>query len=143
MGLKPRQKSGFKAFIGSYPITPATGSSKNWLPQGLGVKSFQARMRSPEFVPHLAQASQQFGVTSTSGPGMALKSEAIDCSNDRIPVVIINVQRGGPHRSANKTEQLIFAGSLCRNGNACVLCIQHSSDCFHFAFEAARIAWNI
>ena len=84
-------------------------------------------------------------VTSTSGPGLALKSEAIGLAvMAELPVVIVNVQRGGPSTGLpTKTEQSDLLQALYgRNGECPVVVIAAStpSNCFHFAFEAARIA---
>ena len=84
-------------------------------------------------------------MTSTSGPGLALKSEAIGLAvMTELPVVIVDVQRGGPSTGLpTKTEQADLMQALYgRNGESPVVVIAAStpSDCFHYAFEAARIA---
>jgi len=92
-----------------------------------------------------ASFAGRLGVTSTSGPGLALKSEAIGLAvMAELPVVIVNVQRGGPSTGLpTKTEQSDLMQALYgRNGECPVVVIASStpSDCFHFAFESARIA---
>jgi 2-oxoglutarate ferredoxin oxidoreductase subunit alpha len=126
------EKSGLELFIGSYPITPATGILEELAARkDLGVKSFQAE--------------DEIAGICTSGPGLALKSEAIGLAvMAELPIVIVNVQRGGPSTGLpTKTEQADLMQALYgRNGECPVVVIASStpSDCFHFAFEAARIA---
>jgi 2-oxoglutarate/2-oxoacid ferredoxin oxidoreductase subunit alpha len=141
------EKAGLDLYIGSYPITPATGILEELAARkDLGVKSFQAEDEiagictaiGASFAGHLA-------VTSTSGPGLALKSEAIGLAvMTELPIVIVNVQRGGPSTGLpTKTEQADLMQVLFgRNGESPVVVIAAStpSDCFHFAFESARIA---
>jgi 2-oxoglutarate ferredoxin oxidoreductase subunit alpha len=141
------ERAGLDLYIGSYPITPATGILEELAARkDLGVKSFQAEDEiagictaiGASFAGHLA-------VTSTSGPGLALKSEAIGLAvMTELPIVIVNVQRGGPSTGLpTKTEQADLMQVLFgRNGESPVVVIAAStpSDCFHFAFESARIA---
>ena len=141
------EKAGLKLFIGSYPITPATGILEELAARkDLGVKSFQAEDEIAGICTALgASFAGHLAVTSTSGPGLALKSEAIGLAvMAELPVVIVNVQRGGPSTGLpTKTEQADLMQALYgRNGECPVVVIASStpSDCFHFAFEAARIA---
>ena len=141
------EKAGLKLFIGSYPITPATGILEELAARkDLGVKSFQAEDEIAGICTALgASFAGHMAVTSTSGPGLALKSEAIGLAvMAELPVVIVNVQRGGPSTGLpTKTEQADLMQALYgRNGECPVVVIASStpSDCFHFAFEAARIA---
>jgi 2-oxoglutarate ferredoxin oxidoreductase subunit alpha len=141
------EKAGLELFIGSYPITPATGILEELAARkDLGVKSFQAEDEIAGICTALgASFAGLLAVTSTSGPGLALKSEAIGLAvMTELPVVIVNVQRGGPSTGLpTKTEQADLLQALYgRNGECPVVVIASStpSDCFHFAFEAARIA---
>ena len=141
------EKAGLDLFIGSYPITPATGILEELAARkDLGVKSFQAEDEIAGICTSLgASFAGHLAVTSTSGPGLALKSEAIGLAvMAELPIVIINVQRGGPSTGLpTKTEQTDLMQALYgRNGECPVVVIASStpSDCFHFAFEAARIA---
>ena len=141
------EKAGLELFIGSYPITPATGILEELAARkDLGVKSFQAEDEIAGICTSLgASFAGDLAVTSTSGPGLALKSEAIGLAvMAELPIVIVNVQRGGPSTGLpTKTEQADLMQALYgRNGECPVVVIASStpSDCFHFAFEAARIA---
>ncbi len=141
------EKAGLGLFIGSYPITPATTILEELAARkDLGVKSFQAEDEIAGICSALgASFSGNLAVTSTSGPGLALKSEAIGLAvMAELPIVIINVQRGGPSTGLpTKTEQADLMQALYgRNGECPVVVIAAStpSDCFHYAFEAARIA---
>ena len=141
------EKAGLQVFIGSYPITPATGILEELAARkDLGVKSFQAEDEIAGICTSLgASFAGLLAVTSTSGPGLALKSEAIGLAvMAELPIVIVNVQRGGPSTGLpTKTEQADLMQALYgRNGECPVVVIASStpSNCFHFAFEAARIA---
>jgi 2-oxoglutarate ferredoxin oxidoreductase subunit alpha len=141
------EKAGLKLFIGSYPITPATGILEELATRkDLGVISFQAEDEIAGICTSLgASFTGKLAITSTSGPGLALKSEAIGLAvMAELPLVIVNVQRGGPSTGLpTKTEQSDLMQALYgRNGECPVVVIASStpSDCFHFAFEAARIA---
>jgi len=141
------EKAGLKLFIGSYPITPATGILEELAARkDLGVKSFQAEDEIAGICTALgASFAGNLAITSTSGPGLALKSEAIGLAvMAELPVVVVNVQRGGPSTGLpTKTEQGDLMQALYgRNGECPVVVIAAStpSDCFHYAFEAARIA---
>jgi 2-oxoglutarate ferredoxin oxidoreductase subunit alpha len=141
------EKAGLKLFIGSYPITPATGILEELAARkDLGVISFQAEDEIAGICTALgASFAGRLAVTSTSGPGLALKSEAIGLAvMAELPVVIVDVQRAGPSTGLpTKTEQSDLMQALYgRNGESPVVVIAAStpSDCFHFAYEAARIA---
>jgi 2-oxoglutarate ferredoxin oxidoreductase subunit alpha len=141
------EKAGLNIFIGSYPITPATGILEELAARkDLGVISFQAEDEIAGICTALgASFAGKLAITSTSGPGLALKSEAIGLAvMAELPIVIVNVQRGGPSTGLpTKTEQADLMQALYgRNGECPVVVIAAStpSDCFHFAFESARIA---
>ncbi len=141
------EKAGLKLFIGSYPITPATGILEELAARkDLGVKSFQAEDEIAGICTALgASFAGYLAVTSTSGPGLALKSEAIGLAvMAELPIVVVNVQRGGPSTGLpTKTEQADLMQALYgRNGESPVVVMAASSpsDCFYFAFQAARIA---
>lgn len=141
------QKSGLNLFLGSYPITPASdilhelSRYKNF-----GVKTFQAEDEIAGISSAIgASYGGALGVTTTSGPGMALKTEAIGLAFMlEIPVVICNVQRGGPSTGLpTKTEQSdLLQAYYGRNGESPlpIVAARTPSDCFYAAFEAARIA---
>ena len=140
------EKAGLELFIGSYPITPATGILEELAARkDLGVKSFQAEDEIAGICTSLgASFAGDLAITSTSGPGLALKSEAIGLAvMAELPIVIVNVQRGGPSTGLpTKTEQSDLMQALYgRNGECPVVVIATStpSDCFHYAFEAAKI----
>jgi 2-oxoglutarate ferredoxin oxidoreductase subunit alpha len=141
------EKSGLSLFIGSYPITPATGILEELAAhKDLGIKSFQAEDEIAGICTALgASFAGYLGVTSTSGPGLALKSEAIGLAvMAELPLVIIDVQRSGPSTGLpTKTEQAdLLQAMYGRNGESPVVVMAAStpSDCFQYAFEAARIA---
>jgi 2-oxoglutarate/2-oxoacid ferredoxin oxidoreductase subunit alpha len=141
------EKSGLNLFIGSYPITPATGILEELAAhKDLGVKSFQAEDEIAGICTALgASFAGHLAVTSTSGPGLALKSEAIGLAvMSELPIVIIDVQRSGPSTGLpTKTEQSDLMQAIYgRNGECPVVVMAAStpSDCFTFAFEAAKIA---
>jgi 2-oxoglutarate ferredoxin oxidoreductase subunit alpha len=145
--LAAGEKAGLDIFIGSYPITPATGILEEMAARkDLGVKSFQAEDEIAGICTSLgASFAGHLAVTTTSGPGLALKSEAIGLAvMAELPIVIVDVQRGGPSTGLpTKTEQSDLMQALYgRNGESPVVVIASSTppDCFHFAFEAARIA---
>ncbi|MFA5806075.1 MAG: 2-oxoacid:acceptor oxidoreductase subunit alpha [Melioribacteraceae bacterium] len=140
-------KSGLPLFLGSYPITPATeilqylAGYKNF-----GVKTFQAEDEIAGITAAIGAAfSGSLAITTTSGPGVALKTEAIGLGvMTELPLVIINVQRGGPSTGLpTKTEQAdLLQAMYSRNGEAPipVLAAATPSDCFYMAIEASRIA---
>jgi len=141
------EKAGLNLFIGSYPITPATGILEELAARkDLGVKSFQAEDEIAGICTALgASFAGNLAITSTSGPGLALKSEAIGLAvMAELPVVVINVQRGGPSTGLpTKTEQADLMQALYgRNGECPVVVLAASTpaNCFQFAYEAAKIA---
>ena len=141
------KKSGLQLFYGSYPITPASdilhflSRYKNF-----GVKTFQAEDEIAAMTSVIGAAfGGALGITASSGPGIALKTEAIGLGIIlELPMVIINVQRGGPSTGLpTKTEQSdLFQAILGRNGEAPIPVVSgHSpSSNFFAAFEACRIA---
>ena len=145
--LAASEKSGLDIFIGSYPITPATAILEELAKRkDMGVKSFQAEDEIAGICTTIgASFAGLMGVTTTSGPGLALKSEALGLAvMTELPLVVVNVQRGGPSTGLpTKTEQSDLMQALYgRNGESPVVVVAASTpaDCFDFAFEAARIA---
>ena len=145
--LAAGEKAGLKVFIGSYPITPATGILEELaLRKDLGVKSFQAEDEIAGICTALgASFAGMLAVTTTSGPGLALKSEAIGLGvMAELPIVIVDVQRGGPSTGLpTKPEQADLLQALFgRNGESPVIVFAAStpSNCFYYAFQAARLA---
>jgi 2-oxoglutarate ferredoxin oxidoreductase subunit alpha len=145
--LAAAEKAGLKFFIGSYPITPASGILEELAARkDLGVKSFQAEDEIASICAALgASFAGYLAATSTSGPGLALMSEAIGLAvMAELPVVIVDVQRGGPSTGLpTKTEQSDLLQALYgRNGESPVVVIAASApaNCFNYAFTAAKIA---
>lgn len=141
------EKSGRPLFLGSYPITPATDILHELAKRkDLGVKACQMEDEIAGICSAIgASYAGNLGVTSTSGPGLALKSEAIGLAViAELPLVIIDVQRGGPSTGLpTKTEQTDLLQALYgRNGESpvCVVAPTTPTDCFTMSFEAARIA---
>ncbi len=141
------EKSGRPLFLGSYPITPATDILHELAKRkDLGVKACQMEDEIAGVCSAIgASYAGHLAVTSTSGPGLALKSEAIGLAvMAELPLVVIDVQRGGPSTGLpTKTEQTDLMQALYgRNGESpiCVLSAVSPTDCFDMAFEAARIA---
>lgn len=140
-------KSGLTVFLGTYPITPASDIlhelSKH---KNFGVKTFQAEDEIAGITAAIgASYGGHLGVTTTSGPGMALKGEAMGLAMMlEIPLLIIDVQRGGPSTGLpTKTEQSdLLQAYYGRNGEAPMPVISAStpSDCFEAVYEAVRIA---
>ncbi len=148
MGLiAASEKSGLPLFLGSYPITPATdilhelSKYKNF-----GIRTFQAEDEIAGIASAIgASYGGAIGLTTTSGPGMALKTEAMGLAMMlELPLVIVNIQRGGPSTGLpTKTEQSdLLQAYYGRNGEAPipVLAAATPSDCFFMAYEAIRIA---
>jgi len=141
------QKAGLELFLGSYPITPATEILQELSARkDLGVKVFQAEDEIAGICTAIgASFAGDLAVTSTSGPGLALKGEAIGLAIiAELPLVIVNVQRGGPSTGLpTKTEQSDLMQALYgRNGESpCVVMAASSPiNCFEYAFYAAKIA---
>ncbi|MGE5679325.1 MAG: 2-oxoacid:acceptor oxidoreductase subunit alpha [Bacillota bacterium] len=140
-------KTGLPLFLGSYPITPASdilhelSKFKNY-----GVKTFQAEDEIAGITTAIgASFAGSLALTTTSGPGLALKTEAVGLAvMTELPLVIVNVQRGGPSTGLpTKTEQADLLQAIYgRNGEAPVpvLAASTPSDCFYMALEASRIA---
>jgi len=141
------QKSGLQLFLGSYPITPASDIlhelSKH---KAFKVKTFQAEDEIAAITSAIgASYGGLLGVTTTSGPGMALKTEAMGLAVMlEIPLIIIDIQRGGPSTGLpTKTEQSdLLQAYYGRNGECPMPVISAStpSDCFNAVYEAVRIS---
>src|SRR4029079_5026769 len=140
-------QSGLNLFLGSYPITPASDIlhelSKH---KSFGVTTFQAEDEIAGIGAAIgASFSGSLGVTTTSGPGISLKSESIGLAvMTELPLLVVNVQRGGPSTGLpTKTEQSdLLQAMFGRNGESPVPIVapQSPGDCFDAALEAARIA---
>jgi 2-oxoglutarate/2-oxoacid ferredoxin oxidoreductase subunit alpha len=141
------QKSGLQIFLGTYPITPASDIlhelSRH---KAFGIRTFQAEDEIAGITAAIgASYGGSLGITTTSGPGMALKGEAMGLAVMlEIPLLIINIQRGGPSTGLpTKTEQSdLMQAYYGRNGESPMPIISAStpSDCFNAAYEAVRIA---
>jgi 2-oxoglutarate ferredoxin oxidoreductase subunit alpha len=141
------QKSGLPLFLGSYPITPASDIlhelSRH---KSFGVRTFQAEDEIAAITSAIGAAyGGSLGVTTTSGPGMALKAEAMGLAvMMEIPLLICDIQRGGPSTGLpTKTEQSdLLQAYYGRNGECPMPVISAStpSDCFDAVYEAVRIA---
>ena len=141
------EKSGRPLFLGSYPITPATDILHELAKRkDLGVKAVQMEDEIAGVCSAIGAAfAGNLAVTSTSGPGLALKSEGIGLAViAELPLVIIDVQRGGPSTGLpTKTEQTDLMQALYgRNGESPIVVVAPATptDCFTMAFEASRIA---
>lgn len=141
------EKSGLPLFQGSYPITPATDILHELSKyKASGVKTFQAEDEIAAICAAIgASYAGNLAITTTSGPGMALKSEAIGLATIfEIPLVIVDVQRGGPSTGLpTKTEQAdLLMAMYGRHGESSIPVIAacSPSDCFTMAYEASRIA---
>lgn len=141
------KKANMELFLGSYPITPASDILHELsLYKSHGVKTFQAEDEIAGITSAIgASFGGALGITTTSGPGVALKSEAMGLAvMVELPLVICNVQRGGPSTGLpTKTEQADLLQALYgRNGEAPmpVIAAATPSDCFDATFEACRIA---
>ncbi len=140
-------RSGLPLFLGSYPITPASeilqylSKYKNF-----NVRTFQAEDEIAGITSAIGAAfAGNLAITTTSGPGLALKTEAVGLAvMTELPLVIVDVQRGGPSTGLpTKTEQADLLQALYgRNGEAPVGVVAAAtpSDCFHMAIEASRLA---
>ncbi|TFV49502.1 2-oxoacid:acceptor oxidoreductase subunit alpha [Blastococcus sp. TF02A-35] len=141
------QRSGLPIFLGAYPITPASDilheMSRH---KAFGVRTFQAEDEIAGIAAAIgASFGGALGITTTSGPGVSLKSEAMGLAvMTELPLVIVDVQRGGPSTGLpTKTEQSdLLQAMFGRNGEAPIPVIAPRSpgDCFDAAIEAARIA---
>ncbi|NND06248.1 MAG: 2-oxoacid:acceptor oxidoreductase subunit alpha [Saprospiraceae bacterium] len=148
MGLvTASQKSGLPLFYGSYPITPASDILHGLAAyKHFGVKTFQAEDEIAAVCSAIGAAyGGNLGVTGTSGPGLALKGEALGLAMIlELPLIICNIQRGGPSTGLpTKTEQSdLLQAMYGRNGESPVPVLAACSpgDCFETAIEACRIA---
>jgi len=141
------EKSGLEVFLGAYPITPASDILHDLSKyKSFGVKTYQAEDEIAAIAAAIgASYGGSLGVTCTSGPGMALKTEAMGLAVMlEIPLVIINIQRGGPSTGLpTKTEQSdLLQAYYGRNGECPMPVIASStpSDCFDAVYEAVRIS---
>lgn len=139
--------SGLPLYLGSYPITPASDIlhelSKH---KAFNVHTFQAE---DEIAAICAAIGASFGgalaITTSSGPGIALKGEAIGLATMlELPIVVVNIQRGGPSTGLpTKTEQADLLQAMYGRNGECptvVICTRQPNDCFDVAIEASRIA---
>ncbi len=145
--LDAAEKSGLELFLGSYPITPATDILHELVKhKHFGVKAFQAEDEIAGITSAIgASFAGDLAITTTSGPGLALKGEAIGLAMMiELPLVVVNVQRGGPSTGLpTKTEQSDLLQALYgRNGESPVIVIAASTpaNCFDYAYEAAKLA---
>jgi len=141
------QKSGLQLFLGSYPITPASDILHDLAKyKNFGIKTFQAEDEIAAITSAIGAAyGGSLGVTTSSGPGIALKAEAMGLAVMlEIPLIVINIQRGGPSTGLpTKTEQSdLLQAYYGRNGECPMPVISAStpSDCFHAVYEAVRIS---
>ena len=141
------EKSGSPLFLGSYPITPASDILHELSKyKNMNVRTFQAEDEIAGICAAIgASYGGSLGVTTTSGPGMSLKAEAMGLATMlEIPLVIINIQRGGPSTGLpTKTEQSdLMQAFYGRHGEAPLPIIAAASpaDCFEAVYEACRIA---
>ncbi|MGN0235472.1 MAG: 2-oxoacid:acceptor oxidoreductase subunit alpha [Paludibacteraceae bacterium] len=140
-------KTGKRLFLGSYPITPATDIMHELAARkDMGVMVVQAEDEISGVCTAIGAAfAGDLACTSTSGPGLSLKSEAIGLAvMAELPLVVIDVQRGGPSTGLpTKTEQTdLLQAVFGRNGEcpAVVIAASNSANCFDFAYEACRLA---
>ncbi|MGB0881757.1 MAG: 2-oxoacid:acceptor oxidoreductase subunit alpha [Vicingaceae bacterium] len=141
------EKSDLKLFLGTYPITPATDILHELAKyKNLDIVSFQAEDEIAGICSAIgASFAGSLAITSTSGPGLALKGEAIGLAMmTELPIVIIDVQRGGPSTGLpTKTEQSdLLQAVYGRNGESPVIVLAAStpSNCFDYAYKAAKLA---
>ncbi|MGM9838376.1 MAG: 2-oxoacid:acceptor oxidoreductase subunit alpha [Paludibacteraceae bacterium] len=141
------QRAGKQLFLGSYPITPATDIMHELAARkDMGVVVVQAEDEIAGVCTAIgASFAGDLACTSTSGPGLSLKSEAIGLAvMAELPLVVIDVQRGGPSTGLpTKTEQTdLLQAVFGRNGEcpAVVIAASSSANCFQFAYEACRLA---
>ena len=145
--LAAAEKAGLPLFCGSYPITPATGILEELaIHKSLGAKTFQAEDEIAGICTAIGAAfAGNLAVTTTSGPGLSLKSEALGLAMiTELPLVVVDVQRAGPSTGIpTKTEQTDLNQALYGRNGECpvVVMAAHSpADCFDAAFNAAKIA---
>ena len=145
--LAAAEKAGLPLFCGSYPITPATGILEELaIHKNLGAKTFQAEDEIAGICTSIGAAfAGSLAVTTTSGPGLSLKSEALGLAvMTELPLVVVDVQRAGPSTGIpTKTEQTDLNQALYGRNGECPMVVMaaHSpADCFDAAFNAAKIA---
>lgn len=145
--LAAAERAGLKLFLGSYPITPATEVMIELAKhKALGARVFQAEDEIAGICSAIgASYAGALACTSTSGPGLSLKSEALGLAvMTELPLVVVDVQRGGPSTGLpTKTEQSDLAQALFgRNGEApcIVVAASSSANCFYWAYTAAKLA---
>ncbi len=145
--LAASEKSGRELYLGSYPITPASDILHELAKhKHFGVKAFQAEDEIAGICSSIgASFAGDLAITTTSGPGLALKGEALGLAMmTELPLVVVNVQRGGPSTGLpTKTEQSDLLQALFgRNGESPVVVVAASTpaNCFDMAFEAAKLA---
>ena len=145
--LAAAERADLKLFIGSYPITPATEILQELAKhKQFSAVSLQAEDEIAGIVSTIgASFAGALPVTTTSGPGLSLKSEALGLAvMTELPLVVVNVQRGGPSTGLpTKSEQSDLMQALYgRNGEApvIVMAASGSADCFYSAFEAAKLS---
>ena len=145
--LAASEKSGLPLFCGSYPITPATAILEELaLHKSLGCKTLQAEDEIAGICTAIGAAfAGDLAVTTTSGPGLSLKSEALGLAvMTELPLVIVDVQRGGPSTGLpTKTEQTDLDQALYGRNGECpipVIAAHSPAHCFDAAFTAAKIA---
>jgi 2-oxoglutarate ferredoxin oxidoreductase subunit alpha len=145
--LAAGERSGRPLYLGSYPITPATEILQEITKhKSLGAKVLQAEDEIAGIVSSVgASFAGAFAITTTSGPGLSLKSEAMGLAvMTELPLVIVDVQRGGPSTGLpTKSEQSDLMQALFgRNGEAplIVIAASTSSNCFYYAYQAAKLS---
>ena len=145
--LAAAEKSGLELFLGSYPITPATDILHELVKhKHFGVKAFQAEDEIAGISSTIgASYAGDLAITTTSGPGLALKGEALGLAMMvELPIVVVNVQRGGPSTGLpTKTEQSdLLQAMYGRNGESPVIVVAASTpaNCYDFAYEASKLA---
>jgi len=145
--LAAAEKAGKELFLGSYPITPASDILHEIAGhKHFGAKVFQAEDEIAGITAAIGAAfAGDLAITTTSGPGLALKGEALGLAvMTELPIVVVDVQRGGPSTGLpTKTEQADLMQALYgRNGESPVIVIATTSpaNCFDMAFEAAKLA---
>jgi len=145
--LAAAEKTGLELYLGSYPITPATDILHELVKhKHFGVKAFQAEDEIAGISSAIGAAfAGDLAITTTSGPGLALKGEALGLAMMvELPLVVVNVQRGGPSTGLpTKTEQSdLLQAMYGRNGESPVIVIAASTpeNCFNFSYEAAKLA---
>ncbi len=145
--MQAAESAGLPLFLGSYPITPATEILQELARfKNHGVKTCQMEDEIAGICSAIGAAyTGALACTTTSGPGLALKGEAMGLAVMlELPLVIVNVQRGGPSTGLpTKTEQSdLFQALYGRNGESplVVVAATRPNDCFHMAYEASRLA---